>query len=95
MTGKDLIKYILDNDLVDKPIIQNGRLVGFMTVEEAAQKFDVGPATVDVWCQLGVIDSVVIRSGVYVPVTAIPKLNKEDRHDVVMSALEKYISEHY
>ena len=36
MTGKDLIKYILENDLENEPIVQNGKILGFLSLEEAA-----------------------------------------------------------
>lgn len=53
MTGKELILYILQNDLEDKTVIENGVFVGFMTVEEAAVKFKVGVSTIRAWYSLG------------------------------------------
>lgn len=47
MTGKDLIIYILENDLEDKSIIdENGIPIWLMTVDEAALKMNVGTATI-------------------------------------------------
>ena len=38
MTGKDLIVYILQNDLEDEVIFQNNRFIGFASEEELASK---------------------------------------------------------
>lgn len=46
MTGRDLIIYILSNGLEDAPVLQNGKLVGFMSVGDAAVKMNVGTATI-------------------------------------------------
>ena len=42
MTGRDLICYILENNLENRSIVQNGKFCGFLTAEEAAVKFNVG-----------------------------------------------------
>lgn len=49
MTGKELIRYIIDNDLEQEQVFQNGKFIGFITREEAAQKFHVGVATSCLW----------------------------------------------
>lgn len=67
MTGRDLIIYILSNGLEDKPVYENGKLLGFMTPEEAATKFGVGVPTVYIWCQLGMLDSLLIAEELYIP----------------------------
>lgn len=66
MTGKDLIIYILANDLEDTPIYDNGKLIGFMTLGEMAEKMGVGISTVCVWIQQGRLDSVIIGGIVYI-----------------------------
>ena len=53
MTGKDLIMYILENNLENEEIIKNGVFVWFMDVFEAAAKFDVGVETIAIWHSLG------------------------------------------
>lgn len=68
MTGRDLIIYILKNGLEDKPVIENGRLVGFLTVEEAALKLGFGVNTVRTMIDMGHVDSVSIGDAVYIPV---------------------------
>ena len=42
MTYGDLIVYIIQNNLVNEEVFQNGKLAGFMSIPEAAVKFEVG-----------------------------------------------------
>lgn len=49
MTGKELILYILQNDLENTIVLEDGFFVGFMNEEEAALKFGVGVATIRAW----------------------------------------------
>lgn len=70
MTGRDMIIYILQNDLEDKPFIENGRLIGFMSTEEAAAKFNVGVATVRVWLQNGLLEYVKLQNLIFIPADA-------------------------
>lgn len=70
MTGRELIKYILDNRLEDEPVFKNGTFVGFMTVTQAAEKMDVGLATIFAWNTMGKLDGVLLRGGIHIPVTA-------------------------
>lgn len=67
MTGRDLIIYIMSNGLEDEPIVNNGRLVGFMTVEEAAAKMNVGSATIHVWIWQKQLPFVSIGDAIYIP----------------------------
>lgn len=68
MTGRDLIIYILKNGLEDKPVFENGKFIGFLTAEEAAAKKQVGPATIQAWVDLGFMEGVTVRPGMYIPV---------------------------
>lgn len=68
MTGRELIVYILTNRLEDEPIIQDGRLVGFMTVEEYAAKMGMGVMTVRAMILLETLSHVTIGDTVYIPV---------------------------
>lgn len=70
MTGRDLIIYILQNDLLDAPVYENGRLLGFMTPIEAAAKFQVGLATIYAWASLNYIPSARIGDDLYIYVNA-------------------------
>ena len=67
LTGRDLIIYILANNLEDTPIYQNGKLLGFITIHEAAASANVGVATVFAWLQQGQIEGVVIGSEILIP----------------------------
>lgn len=69
MTGRDLIIYILENGLEDKPVFEDGRLVGFLTIEEAAVKKDVGPATIMAAINMGNIKAEYVKGGFYIPAT--------------------------
>lgn len=66
MTGKELILYILENNLEDQPVFQNGRFLDFLTVEEAAVKFGVGIATVYVWVESGLLTHIEIGNNIYI-----------------------------
>lgn len=70
MTGRELILYILENGLEDEPVFKNGTFVGFMTVTQAAEKMDVGLATIFAWHTMGKVDGVLLRGGIYIPVNA-------------------------
>lgn len=70
MTGRELIVYILSNGLENEPIYENGKLLGFMTPEEAAVKFGVGVATIYILVELKMLDGVRIGDELYIPVHA-------------------------
>lgn len=67
MTGKELIVYILQNNLENEQVINNGKLMGFLTAEEAAVKMHVGPATVKVSVAHGMIPGYELKAGIYIP----------------------------
>lgn len=67
MTGRELIVYILSNNLEDEPIFEDGRFIGFMTLEEAAAKMDVGVGTVLVWVTQGKLKHILIGAKIYIP----------------------------
>lgn len=66
MTGRDLILYILENNLENEPVIKNNTFIGFMTTGEAAAKFNVGVETIKTWVKLGMINGVQIGNEIYV-----------------------------
>lgn len=67
MTGKDLIIYILQNNLEDELVFDNGKFIGFITIREAAVKLNVGMATVCALINRDKIDHVSIDGGIYIP----------------------------
>lgn len=84
MTGRDLIIYILQNNLEDQPVYDNGKLLGFMTTSEAAVKFGVGPYTIDVWVSLEIIPGIKIGDMTYIPANVKlinKKEEKESKHE--------------
>lgn len=71
MTGRELIIYILENKLEDTQVFENGELLGFMSVELAALKFDVGTATIKVWYDLKIIPGFEIGDKLYIPANIV------------------------
>lgn len=67
MTGRDLIVYILENNLEDEQVFKDGVFLGFMTIEKAAEKFNVGKATVEVWIKLGHLPGVRVGDTFLIP----------------------------
>lgn len=67
MTGRDLIIYILENNLEDEPMFKDGKIPGFLTLAEAAEKLNVGLATVLTLINQGKIDYIVIGNSLYIP----------------------------
>ena len=70
MTGLELIIYILANGLEDEPIYEDGKILGFITATEAAEKFNVGLATIKVWINEGMLDGIRIGEELYIPANA-------------------------
>ena len=65
MTGKELILYILENDLEDEVIFNNGTFTGFVTAQELASEFDVGIETINIWVRLGWIEGIKVGEHLY------------------------------
>ena len=65
MTGKDLILYILQNDLENEIVIKDGIFICFMDEKEAAVKFGVGIATIEAWYMCGMLDGTKIGDHLY------------------------------
>lgn len=70
-TGKDLVIYILQNDLLDEPVVKNGNFIGFTSPEDAALKKNVGPATIDVLIGLGHIDCHALKDTRQIPLNQL------------------------
>ena len=67
MTGKDLIIYILSNNLENEPVFNKGKFIGYLTVDEVASEMNVGTATVYAWIQQGWMNCVILGGSVYIP----------------------------
>lgn len=70
MTGRDLIIYILTNGLEDQQVFEDGKFIGFMDLNEAAVKFEVGTSTVRVWINDGLLPAIRIGDVIYIPADA-------------------------
>ena len=79
MTGRELIMYILENHLEDEPICKDGRFLGCITIDEAAEKWGVGTSTIYAWIKLGMlpgIDVSYLYSSYLIPAHAELKTNE-------------------
>lgn len=78
MTCRDLIIYILENDLEDKPLVDNGTIImenlGFIPINKVATKMNVGFSTVIAWMQEGTIKGYNINHELYVDATSMQTL---------------------
>lgn len=63
MTGKEIVLYILQNDLEDSEFVLTDM---FMSDRKAAEKFDVGIETVRLWFALGQLRGVRIDDHVLI-----------------------------
>ena len=70
MTGRELIIRILSNNFYDKEeeaTDENSKPVGFMTVKEAAEKFDAETAMMQSLIDTGLIQSIKLGNTQYIP----------------------------
>lgn len=78
MTGKELIIYILKNDLENEQCSAIFRkyecrdpsinCLGWVTIENYAEQCEVGVATVKAWIELGMLCSMRFDNQTYIPV---------------------------
>lgn len=80
MTGKELILYILQNDLENEVVIKDGIFVWLMDEEETAARFNVGVETVRAWYICGYISGTKIGDRLYF-LRNIGDPRKDDRHE--------------
>lgn len=68
MTGRDLIIYILEHNLEDKPVVGKNGIIGsfLLTVDQAAMRLNVGNSTIRTLCGLGKLKSIVSGSALYI-----------------------------
>lgn len=67
MTGRELIIYILQNNLEDKPVFEDGQFLGFLTVEQVAVKLGFGVETIKTWAELDWIECFEFNGELYFP----------------------------
>ena len=80
MTGKELILYILQNNLENEIVIKDGIFVWFMTDEETAVRFDVGVETVRAWYICGMLNGTKIGDRLYF-LRNVSDPRKGDKHE--------------
>lgn len=81
MTGKELILYILQNDLENEVVIKDGIFVWLMNEEEAAVKFDVGVATIKAWYICGMLSGTKIGDHLYFLRNTSDPRKKDDKSE--------------
>ena len=72
MTGRDLIVYILANNLENESVFKDGSVVGYITASEAAAKANVGIATIYAWVNCGLLNCMIISGNMYIPADFTP-----------------------
>lgn len=77
MTGRDLIIYILQNNLEDTVLFEDGKIPGLMTFSEAAVKLGVGTSSVMAMYVTGMLDGVKIGDVIYLFDNGTISLEKE------------------
>lgn len=66
MTGKDLIVYILENNLMDEPVFKDGTLIGYIPIGKAAEEMHMGIASMKALLSMYEVDCVTV-GGIFVP----------------------------
>lgn len=66
MTGKELIIYILENNLENVEIFDDNLNFIFMSIEEAAVQFECGPSTIVTLIKLGRLNAITIDGKYYI-----------------------------
>lgn len=67
MTGRELIIYILSNNLEDELVIKDGRLVGFMSVDDVAVAIGTGPASIKALLTMGEVEGYQLGNSLFLP----------------------------
>lgn len=80
MTGKELIMYILQNDLENEIVVKDGVFIWLMSEEEAAVKFNVGVSMIKAWHVCGMLSGTKIGDRIYF-LRNISDPRKDDKHE--------------
>lgn len=97
MTYRDLIFYILQNHLEDKEILTDGKIAGFISIEEAAKKYDVGISTIEVWVGMNMLPSIKLANYVFIPEYAVNPIGRLKGDDETNNAIIRshHVSDDY
>ena len=80
MTGKELVMYILQNDLENEIVIKDGIFIWLMDEEEAAAKFNVGVSTIRAWYICRMLSGTKIGDRLYF-LRNVNDPRKDDKHE--------------
>lgn len=80
MTGRELIVYIMQNNLENETVIKDGIFVWLMNEEEAAVKFNTGVETVRAWYICGMLKGTQIGEHLYF-LRNVSDPRKDDKHE--------------
>lgn len=80
MTGKELILYILQNNLEDEIVIKDGMFIWLMSEDEAAAKFNVGVSTIRTWYTCKMLNGTKIGDHLYF-LRNVSDPRKDDKHE--------------
>lgn len=67
MTGRELIVYILENNLEDREVFEDDKFVGYISFGEAAVDLDVGLATMGALVRIGDVENIQVNGKTYLP----------------------------
>lgn len=88
MTGRELILYILQNNLENEDVFRDDRFMLLKTLGEVAEECGVGKETVHIWAKLNMIPSAFIGETLYIPANYIsPLRNTNDTKNKNISNL--------
>ena len=65
MTGRELIIYILENNLEEQLVYENGKILGLLDTYDVAAKLGVGPATVNAHIDMGNLQNIKLGGRTY------------------------------
>lgn len=84
MTGKELIVYILQNNLENEEVFKDGNILGYVPVPKAAVEMGMGEAAVRALISLGAVSRIKINDVEYVSAVDIQEYKYVDEKKVEM-----------
>lgn len=77
MTGKELIIYILQNNLEDTEVLTDNGFTIFMNEQEAAAKFGVGVETVRSWYLMNMLPGIRMADSIFIVKNATDPMERK------------------
>lgn len=90
MTYRELFIYILDNGLEDEPVFKDGKIAGFLTVDQAAVMLGVGTETVRVMIFLNQLEHVTIGKEDFIPEYSVRDAAESNKKRIAEIKITKY-----